>query len=222
LATAIAERSCPGCNMPGEDDYDDVGGDHAAQACHFVAQWIERRNQKGSSCYEEGRNVPSDEAEALRWYKRAAAAGWYESAVELYRRGLYADALPLCIFKATTATTGRDKFDEWGRRLPPRNVRPQACHILAECHEFGLGVAADKTEAIRWYKLAVEAGDLGKGCNTLHAALYDLHRLGEYVPATADEHMSLASFYRYGWSDRVSQQTLVSPDMKEALRLYVA
>jgi len=212
--------------MPGEDGYDDVGGDHAAQACHFVAQWIERRNQNGSSCYEEGRNVPSDEAEALRWYKRAAAAGWYESAVELYRRGLYADALPLCIFKATTATTGRDEFDEWGRRLPPRNVRPQACHIVAECHEFGLGVSADKTEAIRWYKRSVEAGDLSKGFDTLfndlHAALYDLHRLGQYVPATADEHMYLALFYSRCWDGRVSKQTLVSPDMKEALRLYVA
>ena len=65
-ATAIADTMRPGCNIPGESAYDGKAGYHAAQSCYLVAQLI-----------DEGRDAASDSADALRWYKRAAAAGWY-------------------------------------------------------------------------------------------------------------------------------------------------
>jgi TPR repeat protein len=128
----------------------------------------------------------------------------------LYRRGFYSFALPLCIVNAETPTPGSDKIS--------LGCSAQASHIVAECYEFGLGVAADREEAIRWYQRAAEVGWSTRG--GVSAALHDLHRLGHYKPVSVDEQRSIAWHYRYGDPNRVSGNKFVQPDMKEALRWY--
>ena len=95
-----------------------------------------------AECYEEGRGVKKNKAEAIRQCKRAAAAGYEESYYRLYHLGEYNEA-----FVGLKKIADNDSSAN------------RAFCLLGNCYEFGHGVAADKDAAIRMYLMANLAGD---------------------------------------------------------------
>lgn len=99
--------------------------------------------------YANGRGVTKDPVEAVRWYRQAADAaepvamanlGWM---YHLGAGGLSKDdAEALRLIRAAAATDN-----------------PNGMHTLGVMYEHGHGVPADKTEAVKWYRRAAEAGD---------------------------------------------------------------
>jgi hypothetical protein len=89
-----------------------------------------------------------DVAKTVALHQLAAAQGLDAAQCELGKRLIfgrvvavdYAEGLRLCHLSAAQGYS-------------------RAFYLIAECHESGWGVAADVTEAIRWYRRAEAAGD---------------------------------------------------------------
>jgi len=100
--------------------------------------------------YQFGREgVPQNEAEALKWFRRAAeqgqteAAGYVGSYYEYGRGGVSVDYYEAAKWYAVSANGG------WGGPM----------FNLGRLYEQGKGVPKDLSEAIRLYKLAAKKGD---------------------------------------------------------------
>lgn len=123
--------------------------------------------QRISEMYEKGDELPKDNAEALRWLKKAADRG-PGAKVVLAMRYLngpeaaqhYSEAFELC--KAAAAEAASARF-----------VDPPAVNCIAGIYRRGLGVNKNPSEAIKWYQKA--AG------NNAHAAheLAGMYATGE-------------------------------------------
>jgi TPR repeat protein len=77
----------------------------------------------------------AEKIEAIRWYKRAAAAGNEYAAFGLHRFGEYDEALRWLLHLADDQINWTNS---WARQK------------VAQCYNEGLGVAVDKDEAQRW------------------------------------------------------------------------
>jgi TPR repeat protein len=100
--------------------------------------------------YDEGSGTPKDEAEAVRWYRKAAEAGDLVGMTQLglrYQEG--GGGLP----KDETEAV------RWYRKAAEAGHAP-AMGILGSVYAKGIGVPKDPAEAVRWYRKAVEAGDM--------------------------------------------------------------
>jgi hypothetical protein len=86
---------------------------------------------KAFCCCERVRPLPLTHNTVHMYYIYEVSR--HASAVELYCRGIYAFALPLCIVNTNTPTPDSEKIS--------LGCMAQASHIDAECYEFGLGVA---------------------------------------------------------------------------------
>ena len=105
----------------------ELGGDIWTGHDNFEAYIAER---------DVGRHLsPADKAEAIRWHKRAAAAGNELAPFALHRFGEYAEALRWLLPLA-------DDENNWSNFW--------ACQKVAQCYDKGLGVTADKTAAQHW------------------------------------------------------------------------
>ena len=97
--------------------------------------------------YEEGRGVPKDFDEALKWYKEAAehgdafaqgTLGWFYQ----YGQGVETNF--------QTAISWYQKAAEQGHAMSQLN--------LAVMYDNGIGIATNKEEAVKWYRLAANQG----------------------------------------------------------------
>jgi len=104
--------------------------------------------QRISGMYEKGDELPKDDAQALRWLKKAADRG-PGAKVVLAMRYLngpeaaqhYSEALELC--KAAAAEAAAARF-----------VNSPAVNCIAGIYRRGLGVNKSPSEAIKWYQKA--------------------------------------------------------------------
>lgn len=130
----------------------------------------------------EGRGTGQDYAEALRWYQRSAAKGFAQAQYRvgtLYERGLgvakdlerakiwYQRAAEggnvksmhnLAVLTAGGARPNYAAALPWFLKAAEHGL-PDSQYNLGVLVENGLGIAADRVEAYKWYALAAKSGD---------------------------------------------------------------
>ncbi len=98
--------------------------------------------------YAEGNGVPKSEAEAFRWWRRAADQG-------------NADAQNMmgnCCFDGYGVERNYSYAVGW-YRLAVEQGHAEAMYHLGACYYFGYGVTRNATEAVNWYRRAAEKGN---------------------------------------------------------------
>ena len=108
------------------------------------------------NCYETGKGIAEDDAEALKWYRKAADQNYARAQWWLgfsYQYGAIRNVLPK---DATEAV-------KWYLKAAEQNYAP-AQYYLGECYELGQGVPKDDAEAVKWYLKA--AGQNSEGAQS--------------------------------------------------------
>jgi len=103
--------------------------------------------------YDDGRGVPRDYAEAVRWYRMAAEQGNARAQFSLGSMYDHGEGLPRTTPRlfAGTASGGTGNAD--------------AQNSLGLGYEDGQGAPQDHAEAARWYRKAAEQGNAGAQFN---------------------------------------------------------
>ena len=116
--------------------------------------------------YFNGRGVPQDDAEAVRWFRQAAEQGHAKAQFNL---GL---------MYATGRGVPQDDAEavRWFRQAAEQG-HAKAQFNLGLVYATGRGVPQDDAEAVRWYRLAADQGDASAQFN-----LGVMYRDGEGVP----------------------------------------
>ena len=116
----------------------------------------EHRQQEASEAvkkglmYGTGNGVPKDEAEAVRWFRKAAEAGNSEG---MYNLGIaYANGLGVEMNMVEAVKWFRMGVDA-GKK--------DGMYYLGVAYASGLGVEKNEAEAVNWYRKAIEVGDAG-------------------------------------------------------------
>ena len=121
------------------------------QPCANFGRWLSRatlaRNTCWASCTPRARGVPEDDAEAVRWCRKAAEQGL---AAAQYMLGfMYAEGEGVPEDDAEAA--------KWFRKAAEQgDVEAQS--RLGFMYVEGEGVPEDDAEAVRWYRKAAEQG----------------------------------------------------------------
>ena len=100
--------------------------------------------------YDEGKGVPQDYAEAVRWYRKAADQG---NAGAQYFLGLMCNegkGVPQDYAEAV----------RWYRKAADQG-NATAQYVLGLLYDEGKGVLQDYAEAVRWYRKAADQGNAG-------------------------------------------------------------
>ena len=145
--------------------------------------------------YAAGIRVPQDDAEAVRWYRRAAeqehAGGQYQ--------------LGLAYFAGRGVPRNRTEGIMWCRRAAEQGFAATQ-HFLALTYGLGRGVPQDYVEAALWYRRAAEQGnaDAQLGLGMAYATglgvpqdYVSAHMWLNLAAATGDEDARL-------WRDRIA------------------
>lgn len=98
--------------------------------------------------YSEGRGVPKDEAEGLRWYLKVAERG--NSGAMLNVGNSY--------YNGRGTTVDRAAAAYWFRKAAEKG-NASAMYNLAICHASGQGVDKDEDEAVKWFRAAAAKGN---------------------------------------------------------------
>lgn len=98
--------------------------------------------------YSEGRGVPKDEAEGLRWYRKVAERG--HSGAMLNVGNSY--------YNGRGVAEDRTEAAHWFRRAAERG-HAGAMYNLAICYAGGQGVEKDETEAVKWFRASAAKGN---------------------------------------------------------------
>ena len=108
-------------------------------------------------CYDDGRGVEKDYAQAAKWYRKAAEQNFAPAQFNL----------GYCY--ANGQGVGKNKVEavKWYRKAAEQNYTPAQSN-LGWCYDNGCGVAKDYAEAVKWYRQAAEQGhaeaQLNLGC----------------------------------------------------------
>jgi len=114
---------------------------------------VEAQRQIGIA-YLTGRGVPRDEAEALRWLRRAAEGGSIEAQTDYGELLLHAE-----ITVHEHAQAGSPSEAATWFRLAAEQGSPRAQTNLGALFALGRGVPRDPAAAFVWFKRAAEQGD---------------------------------------------------------------
>lgn len=98
-------------------------------------------------CYSEGKGVPQNQAEAVRWYSKAANQG---NAGGQFRLGFH-----------YLSGLGVEKNEKEGVKWLMKSAmqgNAEAQNTLANCYVGGLGVEKSETEAVKWFRKAADQG----------------------------------------------------------------
>ena len=108
--------------------------------------------------YENGRDVPKDETQAVAWYRKAADQDYTEGLFNVGR----------CYYDAIGVPEDYAEAIEWFLKAAEQG-HSLAQYELGVCYDLGYGVPSNAMEAFKWYLKAAEQG---------HAdAMYDLYML---------------------------------------------
>ena len=91
-------------------------------------------------CYYSGTGVAKDDAEAVKWYRKAAEQGNTDAQFDL-----------------GVVTKDDVEAVKWYRKAAEQG-NAKAQFNLGFCYEKGTGVAKDDVEAVKWYRKAAEQG----------------------------------------------------------------
>jgi TPR repeat protein/serine/threonine protein kinase len=95
--------------------------------------------------YQSGRGVIKDEAEAVKWYSKAAEQGFEEAQ---YNLGFcYANGIGISKDEAEAV--------KWYRKASDQGNAAAQCY-LGFCYANGNGVSKDNAEALKWYRKAAD------------------------------------------------------------------
>ncbi len=98
--------------------------------------------------YSDGRGVPKDEAEGLRWYRKVAERG--NSGAMLNVGNSYYNGRGIAEDRAEAA--------RWFRRAADRG-HAGAMYNLAICYAGGQGVEKNEDEAVKWFRASAAKGN---------------------------------------------------------------
>jgi len=128
-----------------------------------------------------GELLPADQAEAVKWYRKAAEQGHAEAqlqlgihygeedfadqaeAVKWYRKAAeqgHAEAqfrLGICYFMGLGVEKNEAEAVTWYRKAAEQG-EAAAQYMFGLCYFNGYGVSVDKTESIKWFRKAAEQG----------------------------------------------------------------
>jgi hypothetical protein len=106
--------------------------------------------------YANGRGVPQDHAEAVKWWRLAAEVKWWRLAAE---QGLANAQFNLGVAYHLGKGVPQDHAEavKWWR-LAAEQGEAQAQAHLGIMYDKGLGVPQDHAEAVKWFRLAAEQG----------------------------------------------------------------
>lgn len=138
---------------------------------------------EAANVYQWGIEIPKDREQAIKWYLRAANAGFWRTYHDLaycywenedYEKALKWDRLAadhgslwacVCLGDAySTYSKGVDMDEytaaEWYRKAAEGGLAAGQ-ERLADCYEYGDGVRPDKKEAMKWNEMAAKQGQTG-------------------------------------------------------------
>jgi len=98
-------------------------------------------------CYDDGRGVEKDYAEAVKWYLKAAARNFAPAQFNL----------GYCYANGQGVRKDKVEAVEWYRKAAEQNYTPAQSN-LGWCYDNGCGVVKDYVEAVKWYREAAERG----------------------------------------------------------------
>lgn len=98
-------------------------------------------------CYNYGKNVPKDYAEAAKWYHKAAERGHARAQCNLGD----------CYEKGKGVTQDYQEAVKWYRKASEKNLAVAHCS-LGDCYANGWGLTKDFVEAYKWFHLASSQG----------------------------------------------------------------
>jgi hypothetical protein len=97
--------------------------------------------------YQNGKGVPKDEAEAVRWYRKAAEQG--DATAQFFLGFAYANGQGL--------PTSKPEAIRWYSKAAEQGDAT-AQYNLGVMYENGEGVSPDEAEAVRWWRRAAAQG----------------------------------------------------------------
>ena len=121
------------------------------------------------NCYYNGNGVNKDEAEAEKWWRKAAEQG-NKDAVEQFRKlaeqGNVAAQYNLgkCYYNGNGANKDEVEAAKWYRKAAEQG-HADAQNSLGNCCYYGNGVNKDYAEAVKWYRKAAEQGNVAAQYN---------------------------------------------------------
>jgi len=132
----------------------EAGNQSAAEALQraeseLKATTITNAFKRIAEMYEEGGGLPENQAEAARWWSKAAARGDLDSQVALANKFINGQGVPQDLAR------GRNLCNEAAKQ---ENHGAQYC--MGYIYQRGLGVTPDAKKARDWYGRAAALGDL--------------------------------------------------------------
>jgi hypothetical protein len=122
--------------------------------------------------HDEGRGVPVNATEALRWYRKAAEAGDARAQFVLAGSLMVGDGVKM----------DRPAAVRWFRKAADGGL-VAACNELGVAHLHGRGVAKDPRTALAWFRKGAEGGDAGAQENMVVACASGLGMKANRVEA---------------------------------------
>jgi TPR repeat protein len=104
--------------------------------------------------YKNGRGVAKDEAEAVKWYRKAAEQNHDQAQYNLGNS----------YFSGQGVATNYVEAVKWWRQAAEQNY-DQAQYTLGVCYRDGHGVATNYVEAVKWFRKAAEQDFAGAQSN---------------------------------------------------------
>ena len=108
---------------------------------------VKGKQAEAASDYHNGEGVPKDEAEAAKWYRKAAEKGLASAQHNL----------GLCYDNGEGVPKDEAEAAKWYRKAAEQGYAEAQCD-LGLCYHKGEGVPKDKRESVIWYWKAAEQG----------------------------------------------------------------
>ena len=128
-------------------------------------------------CYEEGKGVSRNYAEAVKWLRKAAERGNAAAQCQL----------GICYFVGEGVAENATEAAQWYRKAAEQRHAAGQFN-LGCCYANGKGVAKDAAEAVRWYRKAAEQG--------FAKAQYNLGVCHEYGYGATLDRAAAVAWYR--------------------------
>jgi TPR repeat protein len=98
-------------------------------------------------CYDDGRGVAKNYAQAVKWYRQAAEQNYAPAQFNL----------GYCYANGQGVRKNKTEAAEWFRKAAEQNYAPAQSN-LGCCYDNGRGVDKDVVAAAKWYRQAAEQG----------------------------------------------------------------
>jgi TPR repeat protein len=106
-----------------------------------------RAQYKLARCFENGRGVEQDFAEARKWYEKSARQGLADAQ----------QALAMCYAYGMQVPQDYDQAIKWYRKAADQG-HADAEYAMGMNYTYGIGVKADLALAEKWYRKAADQG----------------------------------------------------------------